>query len=128
MAVEMPITSPAMLNSGPPELPGLMAASVWMKSSKGPAPISRPRAEMMPEVTLPPRPKGLPAASTQEPTRARVEEPQGTLASWRPASIRSRARSVSSSVPTTRAGCSDPSCRETTTRLALPTTWLLVTT
>ena len=65
MAVLMPITSPAMLNSGPPELPGLMAASVWMKSSKGPAPISRPRAEMMPEVTLPPRPKGLPAASTQ---------------------------------------------------------------
>ena len=30
MAVLMPITSPAMLNSGPPELPLLMAASVWM--------------------------------------------------------------------------------------------------
>ncbi len=26
----MPITSPSALNSGPPELPGLMAASVWM--------------------------------------------------------------------------------------------------
>ena len=33
IAVLMPITSPARLSSGPPELPGLMAASVWMKSS-----------------------------------------------------------------------------------------------
>ena len=32
----MPITSPFMLNSGPPELPRLIAASVWMKSSYGP--------------------------------------------------------------------------------------------
>ncbi len=31
IAVFMPITSPAMFTSGPPELPGLMAASVWMK-------------------------------------------------------------------------------------------------
>ena len=30
MAVLMPITSLAMLTSGPPELPGLMAASVAM--------------------------------------------------------------------------------------------------
>ncbi len=29
----MPITSPSMSNSGPPELPRLMGASVWMKSS-----------------------------------------------------------------------------------------------
>ena len=33
MAVLMPITSPLRLNSGPPELPLLMAASVWIKSS-----------------------------------------------------------------------------------------------
>ncbi|MNF08939.1 hypothetical protein D3C80_2094840 [compost metagenome] len=33
IAVLMPITSPFMLNSGPPELPRLMAASVWMKLS-----------------------------------------------------------------------------------------------
>ncbi len=33
MAVLMPITSPSRLNSGPPELPRLMAASVWMKLS-----------------------------------------------------------------------------------------------
>ncbi len=30
MAVLMPMTSPARVISGPPELPGLMAASVWM--------------------------------------------------------------------------------------------------
>ena len=30
MAVFMPITSPRMLSSGPPELPGLIAASVWI--------------------------------------------------------------------------------------------------
>ena len=33
MAVFMPTTSPRRFTSGPPELPGLMAASVWMKSS-----------------------------------------------------------------------------------------------
>ena len=33
MAVFTPMTSPSMLNSGPPELPRLMAASVWRKSS-----------------------------------------------------------------------------------------------
>ena len=33
IAVFTPITSPSMLNSGPPELPRLMAASVWRKSS-----------------------------------------------------------------------------------------------
>ncbi len=31
IAVLMPTISPRMLNSGPPELPGLMLASVWMK-------------------------------------------------------------------------------------------------
>ena len=36
IAVLMPITCPSMLNSGPPELPRLIAASVWMKSSYWP--------------------------------------------------------------------------------------------
>ncbi len=30
MAVFTPTTSPSRLNNGPPELPRLMAASVWM--------------------------------------------------------------------------------------------------
>jgi hypothetical protein len=33
IAVLMPMTSPFMLNSGPPELPRLMEASVWMNLS-----------------------------------------------------------------------------------------------
>ena len=37
IAVLTPMTSPRDLTSGPPELPGLSAASVWMMSS-----ISRP--------------------------------------------------------------------------------------
>src|SRR3977135_3822331 len=35
IALLMPTTSPDMFTSGPPELPGLMAASVCRKSSKG---------------------------------------------------------------------------------------------
>ena len=33
IAVLMPISSPRRFTSAPPELPGLMEASVWMKSS-----------------------------------------------------------------------------------------------
>ena len=33
MAVLMPMSRPSTSTSAPPELPGLMAASVWMKSS-----------------------------------------------------------------------------------------------
>ena len=38
-AVFTPMTSPALVTSGPPELPGFSEASVWMMSS-----ISRPVA------------------------------------------------------------------------------------
>jgi hypothetical protein len=59
--VLMPITSPREFSSGPPELPGLMAASVWIASSIG-AP-SEPRMSrmelMMPRVMVPLRPKGI---------------------------------------------------------------------
>ena len=33
MALLMPISAPRTSTSGPPELPGLIEASVWMKSS-----------------------------------------------------------------------------------------------
>ena len=33
MTLLMPMSSPLRLMSAPPELPGLMEASVWMKSS-----------------------------------------------------------------------------------------------
>ena len=64
MAVLMPISSPRRLSRAPPELPELMAASVWMKFSRFSMlrPL-RPRALTMPEVTVWPRPNGLPMAS-----------------------------------------------------------------
>ena len=52
MAVVMPTISPFMLNKGPPEFPGLIGASVWMKSSYGPAPMMRPLALTIPAVTV----------------------------------------------------------------------------
>src|SRR6202008_1314902 len=47
----MPTTSPRMLNSGPPELPGLMATSVWMNGTKFSFGSERPFALTMPAGT-----------------------------------------------------------------------------
>ena len=54
IAVLMPTTSPSALTSGPPELPGLMAASVWIRWSRrsSPALIARSLADTIPLVTL----------------------------------------------------------------------------
>ncbi len=69
IAVLMPTTRPAMSTSAPPELPGLMAASVWMNTCASERVTRvRPSAEMMPLVTVWPTPKGLPMASTMSPT------------------------------------------------------------
>ena len=63
-AETMPTTWPARLTSGPPELPGFTAASTWIKPvSSGPLLGSwkeRSRAETIPELMEPVRPKGLP--------------------------------------------------------------------
>src|SRR3954463_4536211 len=65
-----PTTLPCESNRGPPELPRLIGASVWMKSSYGPALMLRLRAETMPAVTVEPMPNGSPIAITQSPTWA----------------------------------------------------------
>ena len=62
IAVLIPTTSPCMFTSGPPELPGLMAASVCKKSSNGPWSSCRALALMMPAVTVACRPNGEPTA------------------------------------------------------------------
>ena len=66
-----PITWPAAFSSGPPELPWLMAASVWIEFEIvklfGEV-ISRLRALTIPLVTVPSSPKGLPSATTPSPT------------------------------------------------------------
>src|ERR1700733_2931552 len=73
-----PITWPAALPSGPPELPGLIGASVWIAFGivnwLG-ALIVRPTALMMPAVTVFGRPKGLPIAITLSPTWTAFESP-----------------------------------------------------
>ena len=79
IAVLIPITSPFKLNSGPPELPWLIDASVWIKSSYLVKLISLFRAEIIPAVTVPPKPNGLPIATAQSPTLAVSESPNLTV-------------------------------------------------
>ena len=88
-----------MSTSAPPELPTLIAASVWMKSSKEARPsCCRPVALTMPCVTVCDRPIGLPMASTTSPTLSRSERPKvATGTGFR--SMTSTARSVSGSRP-----------------------------
>src|SRR5439155_118222 len=80
IALLMPITSPLVLTRAPPELPGLIGASVcnmplidwlpplprWFWSP--PTLMVRFLALMMPAVTEPSRPSGLPSARTVSPT------------------------------------------------------------
>ncbi len=107
VAVLMPITWPAAFTSAPPELPGLIAASVWIKLwSQTGCPVCssvtwiwRPRALMIPEVTLLVNvPSGLPMAIASWPGCSVEESP--IRAAGSPALlILTIARSVSVSVP-----------------------------
>ena len=98
---------PALSSSGPPELPGLMAASVWITSRMGrlvTERISRPRALITPVVSVWSRPKGLPMANTFWPTlRSRERADRERRAACPPARRScSTARSWSGARPT---GC-----------------------
>ena len=106
-AVFMPMTCPAVSMSGPPELPGLMAASVWIRFCRlsvavpvPPACTVRPRAETMPWVTVgvpAARPSALPMATTASPTTAFCESPKVTVGRPDALSILSSAMSFVSS-------------------------------
>src|SRR3972149_5286092 len=78
MAVLMPIISPAELSSGPPELPGLMAASVWI-TLRMLRPVSegrtRPSALTTPVVRGRLKPYGLPMAIAISPPRPGADVP-----------------------------------------------------
>src|SRR5215212_10877548 len=71
-AVLMPTTWPEALANGPPELPELIAASVWIRPSRWPSSVSivRPSADTIPWVTVgpPSRARALPIATTGSPT------------------------------------------------------------
>ena len=127
IAVLIPTTSPCMFTSGPPELPGLIAASVCKKSSKGPWSSCRALALMMPAVTVAWRPNGEPTASTQSPTCIRSESPRRAyLKVALPSSSLSTARSVFLSTPMTFALCLPPSRVTTSISVARSTTCALV--
>ena len=86
MAVFIPTTSPLMLSSGPPELPGLMAASVCMTSGIWNALSldgrSLPSWLTIPDVMEPDRgPNGLPMAAMGSPTLRLDESPSRSGAS-----------------------------------------------
>lgn len=102
MAELMPITRPLVSSSGPPELPGLIGASVCSASTydtslpspfSPPAVMGRSRALMMPEVTVPARSKGAPMATTGSPTWTLSELPSGRGLSPRTPFTRTTARS-----------------------------------
>src|SRR3989338_7867318 len=126
--VLMPITSPLILKRGPPELPGLMEASVWINLANGAlaSPITRPFAEITPTVTVFSNPKGLPTAIAQSPCSDLSESPSTANGSESLFLILITARSVRSSLPTTLALNFLPSTSLTTISSASPTTWLLV--
>jgi hypothetical protein len=87
--------------------------------------MSRFWADTMPAVTVPPRPNGLPTASTQSPIRA-FWGASFTYGKSEPSAL-SRARSVFASVPITLASRVRPSSVTICTSEPLSTTWLLVT-
>ncbi len=81
IAVLMPMSLPKRSTSAPPELPGLIAASVWMTSTSGYWPCEllpnssseRFSAETTPEVTECSRPNGEPMATAVWPDDELVE-------------------------------------------------------
>ena len=130
-AVLTPITSARELTSGPPELPGFSAASVWMTSPiRRPfwARSERPTALTMPAVTVDSKPNGLPMATATCPGRTFLELPRRAAGSRSLVSARSTAMSVSGSRPRMRAGTWRPSFSDRSIAVAPSTTWLLVST
>ena len=114
-----------MLNSGPPELPGLMATSVWMKGTKFSCGSERPLALTMPAVTVFSKPKGAPIATTHSPTFSLLGSPKRTAGSPL-ASILMSATSVRLSAPITLALNSRLSVKRTLISSAPSRTWALV--
>ncbi len=105
MAVFMPMTSPRRLSSGPPELPGLIAASVCSISLERPSVTGNARsvALITPTVTVWRKPNGLPIAMTQSPAAICDESPNfasgsvwfGFSVSWMSAVSVSASRPIS---------------------------------
>ena len=127
-AVLTPITRAAPSSSGPPELPGLSATSVWITSSIIRPPRAgrlRPSALTMPAVTVKSKPSGLPTATASWPGCSAAELPSVSAAAGCD-SMRSTAMSVEASRPTSRALPSVPSAKAARNSEAPSTTCALV--
>ncbi len=132
----IPITSPFMSTNGPPLLPGLIAASVWIAGyvvalpcASVPTLTGRFKALTMPLVTVDSRPYGDPIATTSWPTSSWSDRPIVAGVSPLTSSAWITAVSVSGSVPSTVAEVCDPSSNDTSRVPESPassTTWLLV--
>ena len=134
-AVLMPTTSPCDDTSGPPELPGLSAASVWITSSIS-RPLrersERPSAETTPVVTVDSKPSGLPMAITSWPRLSRLESPSGAAGSVT-ASIDAEQRQIGVGIVADQpraqvlaVGGGHVDARGSAGGAAAPATWLLV--
>ena len=130
--VLIPITSPLLFRSGPPEFPGLIAASVWINSSF----LSYIpnwvtflfRLLMIPSVTVFSSPNGFPTAIAQSPTLIFVESPNCAFGQGPLPSILSTAKSVKKSCPISFAFNFLPLVKPTITLSDPFTTWALVIT
>jgi hypothetical protein len=114
----MPITLPSAATSGPPELPGLIAASVWIAPGMAKEPLSdwmsRSIAETTPTDSDWRSPNGEPIAATGSPTCTSALEPSGSGRSVRPfGSILSSATSALGSWPLISASTRLPSANST---------------
>ncbi len=131
MAVTMPTTAPSAVTSGPPELPGLAAASNWMRFVSTRLPCgernSRFRPDTTPDETDGPIPNGKPTATTSSPgARSFVERRVAGARSSGTCCDLSTARSFSGCSEITVASDSSPSKNVTFTLSAPATTWRLV--
>ena len=120
----MPITCPSRFNSGPPLLPGLMAASVCSTTVEP----ARRIALTMPRVTVFWKtPSANPMAITSWPARTLLTVPSGsTGCDAAPLSTRTIARSKSCETVSTRPDSAAPEARRIVTDALLDTTWRLV--
>ena len=128
MAVLMPMTLALASASGPPELPGLIGASVWMRPVSVPTgdSSSRSRPLTMPEVTVCWKPKGLPRAMAVSPTSTVPGSARGAATRSVVGVTATMARSFSGARPTTRPVSSCSSAVRTVTSSAPATTWWAV--
>ena len=127
----MPTTAPSMVTSGPPELPGLAAASNWIRLLSFCLPSGERNTRCRPEITPAeydgPMPNGKPTATTWSPgCRSCVERMVAGIRSSGILWACSTARSFSGCAPVIDAVVSRPSANTTLIVSAVCTTCRLV--